>query len=484
MLQTGFPMAICIFSAILKKEGFEVDIFDTTFYKTEKVTSDEARVENLQVKPFKLGAEFENLPSRDQMLTDLEKKVVEFQPDLIAISILEDLYPLARDMLNTIEKFQIPVIAGGVFPTFAPEIVINNPAVTMVCIGEGENAILDLCRKMASGESYESIENLWIKVNGDIKRNKLRKLTNIDVNPIPDFSLFDKKRFLKPMKSKLYKMAPIETHRGCPYACSFCNSSSQKYLYKEHTGKNFFRTKDISTIYNELKMLTQNFGIEYIYFPADTFLAMSNDYLNEFKKMYEKFKLPFYCQTRAETINEETVKHLKDMNCHSISIGLEHGNEDFRYNLLKRRVSNDTYISAIKLLNKTEIMVSVNNIIGFPNETRELVFDTINLNRKLNVYAHNAYFFTPYHGTRLHDLCVKKGFIQKNSQTINITKDSILRMPQFTPDEIKGLVRTFTLYVKFPKSRYDEIRLAEKFDETGNRVFIKLQKEFWKKYFK
>ena len=119
------------------------------------------------------------------------------------------------------------------------------------------------------------------------------------------------------------------------------------------------------------------------------------------------------------------------MNCHSLSIGIEHGNEDFRYKLLKRKVSNKMYIDSIKLLEQSNIMVSVNNVIGFPDETRELAFDTINLNREFNAYAHNAYYFTPYHGTPLREYCVEKEYISGDAQTINITKGTVLNMPQF-----------------------------------------------------
>lgn len=484
MLQTGFPMAICIFSALLKKEGFEVDIFDTTFYKTEDVTSDEARMEKLQIKPFDLGKKFRHLKTKEQMFGDLVKKIEEYRPNLIAISILEDIYPLSVQMLRRIEHFGIPVIAGGVFATFAPEIAISENAVTMVCIGEGEDVLVELCYRLANNKDFSDIRNLWVKKDGEIIKNKMRPIRDINLNPVADFSIFHKDRFLKPMKGKLYKMAPVETHRGCPYMCTFCNSRSQKVLYKAETGDNFLRVKDIGNVYNEIKMLIEKYGVEYIYYPADTFLAMRRGYLREFTKMYKKFALPFYCQTRAETINEDTVRCLDEMGCHSLSIGIEHGNEEFRYQVLKRNVSNKVYIKAMKLLEKTKIMVTVNNMMGFPDETRELAFDTINLNKKFNAYAHNAYYFTPYHGTPLREYCIDRGYISNNMQTTNITKDTVLNMAQFPPDEIRGLIRTFTLYVKFPESRYGEIRLAEKFTEEGNAIFKKLQQEFWQKYFK
>ena len=484
MLQTGFPFAICILSSVLKKAGIDVNLFDSTFYRTQKVTSDEARMENLQVKPFDLGEKFRNLEGKKRMFEDLVDKIEQYEPNLIAISILEDVFPLAVEMLHSIKHFEIPKIAGGVFPTFSPDAIFDKTNVDMVCIGEGEEVIKEVCLKLADKEDISRVENLWVKRNGKIIKNKLRHLINLDDNPFPDFSIFSEDRFLKPMKGKLLKMGPVETDRGCPFNCAFCNSRSQKSLYKNETGENFFRVKDIGKIYDDLRYLVDKYDVEYIYFPSDSFLSIGKNFLREFSTMYKKIGLPFYCQTRPETISEETVDLLERMGCHSLSMGIEHGNEEFRKKVLLRKVSNNTYINAIKLLEKSKIMVAVNNMIGFPDETRELAFDTINLNRKLNVYAHNAYYFTPYHGSALRKYCENRGYISKDSQTVNITKGTILNMPQFSADEINGLIRTFTLYVKFPESRFDEIRQAEKFTDGGNAVFKKLQQEFWKKFFR
>lgn len=484
MLQTTFPMGIAILSAVLKREGFGVDIFETPFYETEELSSDEARAANLQIARFNLGEKFKHLRSRQQMYEDLVKKAEEYKPGLLAVSILEDLYPQALELLRTVKKFKIPTVAGGPFPTFAPEKVIKEETIDMVCLGEGEEVLLELCRKLAAGEDHSAIKNLWVKKNGKVIKNEMHQLQDISLGPPPDFSVFDERRFSKPMKGKVYRMALVETHRGCPYTCAFCASHAISQLYKDSTGEHYFRTKDISVVHDELKILVDKYKVEFIYFPAEVFLAMSKSYLKEFVEMYKEFRLPFFCQSRAELINEETVRCLTEMNCHSLAVGIEQGNEEFRYNKLNRRVSNETYINAIKCLEKTDIKVSVNNIVGFPDETRELVFDTINLNRCFNVYQINAYYFTPYHGTALREYCVQKGYINDDTQTINITKDTVLNMPSMSADEIRGLVRTFTLYVRFPIERYPEIARAEKFDDEGNRVFKKLQAEYWEKYLK
>lgn len=483
MLQTTLPLGIAILSSTLKNAGYVVDIFDTTFYKTEDISSDDARVGNLQISKFTLNNEIQSLRTKQQMHDDLFEKVNEFKPNLIAVSIFEDLYPLTLKLLHTIKDFNIFTIAGGPFPTVAPEKVIKEPTIDAVCIGEGETALLDLCNKLSTNNIYTSINNLWVKKNNVIIKNNMND--PIDLNQIqsPDFSIFDKRRFYKPMKGKVYRTGLIETHRGCPYTCTFCSSHALSKLYKQKTGINYFRSKNINKIHDEIKSMIEKYDIEFLYFTSEVLLN-SRKYIKEFSEMYEEFKLPFFCQSRAEAINEETVGYLKDMNCHSIAIGIEHGNENFRYNILNRKVSNKTYINALDCLEKTDIKVSVNNIIGFPDETRELIFDTINLNKQFNVYQINAYFFTPYHGTALRDYCVKKGYIKENTQTNTVTKTTVLNMPSLSQEEIKGLVRTFNLYVRFPKERYSEIKKAERFTDEGNLIFNKLKDEYWEKYLK
>jgi hypothetical protein len=55
-------------------------------------------------------------------------------------------------------------------------------------------------------------------------------------------------------------------------------------------------------------------------------------------------------------------------------------------------------------------------------------------------------------------------------------------MPTISKDEIQGLARTFSFYVKFPKERFSDIKVAEKFDDKGNAMWEKLSSEFTDKY--
>ena len=79
------------------------------------------------------------------------------------------------------QKNNIPVLAGGVFPTFAPEICSKYDLIDMVCVGEGENALIDLCKKIENKEDHLDVTNLWVKKDGKVvKKNTISN--PVDIN--------------------------------------------------------------------------------------------------------------------------------------------------------------------------------------------------------------------------------------------------------------------------------------------------------------
>lgn len=476
-------ISIGIFAALLKENGFNVDLFDTTLYSDpDEVGSDDAKQENLQVRPFNYAERGIKLKETD-LQEDLIKKVADFKPDMIAVSVLESTYPTAVSMLRVFEGSNIPVIVGGVFATFAPEIVLSNKCVSAVCIGEGEDTIIDLCKRIAAGEDYSDIENICFRKGDKIIRNKLRKLVDINNLPMPDYSLFETERFFRPMAGKVYKTVPIETSRGCPYSCTFCNSPSLAKLYRNSNSKVFFRKKSMDRIQQELRYLIKKWDAEYVYFTSDTFLVINDEEFDRFIDIYSEFKLPFWLQSRAETITEYRAEKLKEVGCHRISIGLEHGNNEFRKIVLKKKFDNDQIIKSSKIIADAGIPLTVNNIIGFPDETRKLIFDTIELNRQLIFDTSNCAVFTPFHGTHLQKVCVEKGYTSPDYTPGSMNIDVALNMPNISKEEIKGLRRTFALYARMPKEFWPKILIAEKYDEEGNRMFSELRKIYQEKYF-
>jgi len=229
----------------------------------------------------------------------------------------------------------------------------------------------------------------------------------------------------------------------------------------------------------EIENHIEKYNVEYIYFWADTFLAWNNKEFDQFCEMYEEFKLPFWCQTRIETIEEDKFRRLKELGLDRVTFGLEHGNEQFRRDIVKRDYSNDDAVDKIKIIEKLGLTFSVNNIIGFPDETRELAFDTIELNRRFNSDNTSCSILVPFHGTELHNYAVKKGYLDPNIIcAVSNSGESLLNMPQWDKKDMTRLRDVFAMYIKFPKERWPEIKKAE----TDEVLRSKLREEFVKTY--
>ena len=482
MMATLVPINISLLSTCLKTNGFQVDLFDTTFYKTEETSFEQKRVEILQIKEF----DFEEsgiVYKETNIYDDLIKKVTDYKPDLIAITIVEDTYSLALSLLNAIRHFSIPVIAGGVFVTFSPDEVISNACVDMICIGEGEEVLVELCEKMYMNNDYSTVKNLWIKKDKLIIKNPLRKLVDINKLPYIEYDIFEKKRLCRPMLGKIYMMIHTEMDRGCPYDCTYCEAPHLRKLFKENGCGTYYRRKDGDRLVAEMRYLVKKYSPDYVNFNSESFLARPIEELKKFAENYKKIGLPFWCQSRPETVTEEKIKILKEMNCQNLQFGIEHGNEKFRAKMLNRYGSNKQILNALKIVEKYKIAYTVNNIIGFPDETRELIFDTIRLNRQINPTTINCFLFTPYKGTRLYQYCIEHGYLDKNAKVHQLLDSVELKMDTISYQELKGLQRTFPLYVKMSESEFDKIRIAERFDDEGNKMFQELRKSYYEKYF-
>lgn len=479
------PPGVALLSAVLKRGGHKVRLFDTTHYDSiegRNTDSDGSKADRLMARPFTMPQMVHIKTSN--CFTDFEQEVAEFQPDLLALSSTEDTWELGIKLLKRVRHLNILTIAGGVFPTFAPKLALSFPEIDLICKGEGEDALLTLCDRLSKGQSYVDISNLWIKKADGSTTVNPTKMVDMDANPLIDMSIFEEGRYYRPMGGRVWRMFPVETHRGCPYTCAFCNSPSQMELYKNAEGKSYLRRKSFANMRRELLFYKNDMKAEYLYFWADTFFSWKKGEFEEFAEMYKEIGLPFWCQTRIETVTEERLALMKKIGCSRLSFGLEHGNEQFRKTRLRRPVTNDLMIKNFKVVKDSGIPFSVNNIMGFPHETTEMAFDTIRFNKFVDSDDRNAYHFTPFHGTPLREECERLGYVKYEDIVQSfVAGDSLLDMPQFPKKRVLSIIKTFNMYVKFPESRWDEIRKAEEETPEGLKIYSELREEFMDKFF-
>ncbi|ODS30447.1 MAG: oxidoreductase [Candidatus Scalindua rubra] len=479
MMDVLLPVGLSLISACLKEKGFEVKLFDTTFYKISKETGDEIRAKTLQVR--KTNPEEFGLMYKDtDLFEDLKEMIEEYSPDIIGLSCIECTYELGIKMLKSIRHYNIPLIVGGVYATFAPEYIIAEDCVDMVCVGEGEYALVELCTKIVEEQDITSIKNIWIKKDGKIFRNGIREPVNIDELPFQDWSIFDPKRFYKPMGGKISMTGTFEMNRGCPYNCGFCSDYGLNKLYANNGG--YYREKSIKRLIDEMKKKKEEYNLQFAYLVAESFLTTKRERIIEFIKSYKEVDIPFWIEARPESINEENVSLLESAGCEGISIGIESGNLNLRRELLDRNMTDETIIKTFKILERSSLRVSANNIIGFPTETREQIFETIELNRQMNAPGVMVSLYNPYKGTALREYCEEEGLIQKGSLAGDYRSETVLNMPQLSREELLGLQRTFPLYVRFPKSEWPRISKCEGNGQEAEILYKELSREYTEKF--
>lgn len=478
-------IAVGLFTRIYKDHGYQLDLFETTYYTSDKASTSEDRVMLLQARKFSITDEID-IEIKDDMLGDFRRKVEEFKPDLMVFTIVEDAFLQSVEMLSCVEDLNIPHLIGGVFPTNAPARCMDFPEVRMVGLGEGEETVAAVSEAHRLGKSLHDIPGTWYRDDvGEIHKNANPPL--VDINKvIPDFGLFDPRRFYRPMGGRMFKMVPIESYRGCPYACTYCNSPAQRTFTKDAGLGNFMRRKSMVNLRTEIAGLVDKLQPEFLYFMDDSFLARPRKELYDFCDMYEEFKIPFWFNTRAENCDVEMLKRLKSVGCYRMASSVECGNEEFRMKVLQRNVSNQKLIDHFGIIYESGIAFSLDIIIGMPGETRELIMDTVELVRAIKGYdAITASIFTPYHGTTLRSVATMNGWLDPMSICDKGHSTSQLNMPQpmVNKEEIDGLVAVIPLYCYFPKTEWDDIRRAETPDETGLKIRKHLADRYQTEFF-
>ncbi len=464
------PLSIAAFTWILRQEGFEVELFEATKYWDGELSSPQNRVKFLQARDVFARENLELLDS-SAMEVSFREKIKLFKPDLMLYSFTEDMLSRTLQLLRISNTFNIPTVVGGVLATAATEWLISFPEINMIGTGEGEEVVRDIALRISKGQELLNVPNLWIKLaDGSVKRNAIRPYVNLD-NYSTDFSLFEESRFIRPMGGKLHRALPIETFRGCPNQCTYCNSPMHKKIGKE-LHRVFLRRRSIEGIRKEIEHLVKDYKVNLLYIVDDSFLQRPKSEVEEFIEMYKDFRIPFWCNTRAESVSLDILEKLKEVGLFRVSFGIESGNEEFRMKQLKRNISNQKLLSYFNIIDESGIQYSINCIIGFPLETREMVFDTIRFVKQIKGYdTITVSIFTPYRGTVLREDAIKAGWLDPDALTVHTTASSMLDMPYFTRKQIDGLMKTFPLYVEFDETVWPEIEKAERSEPEGDEIY-------------
>jgi radical SAM superfamily enzyme YgiQ (UPF0313 family) len=177
---------------------------------------------------------------------------------------------------------------------------------------------------------------------------------------------------------------------------------------------------------------------------TDFLVSMKFPYLQELSCLYKKeVGLPFMMQAGAETINEGNIKLLKEMNCITMSIGVETGSESLRRKVLHKNISNERIKYAFRLAKEYGIRTTANYMIGLPFETEEDVMESIRFNKELLPPSIAVTYFIPFVGTEFYNLCIEKGYYKKFDPDADTYRESPLETEYLSNRRINELLDIF-----------------------------------------
>jgi anaerobic magnesium-protoporphyrin IX monomethyl ester cyclase len=389
------------------------------------------------------------------------KKIEEFDPDIIAFSVLTGSYKWAVSKAAFLkEKFKKPILFGGVHVFMNPIKTIQEPAIDMICTGEGEVPMKDLCDSIGNGQINYNINGFWYKNSkGEVIKNPPARLVNdLDSLPFADRAIYWKYPGIARRDT-----LPMLGSRGCPYTCTYCFIPSAKKLF-DGLGE-FIRERSAENILAEINQcVALSDAKRNIHFVEDHFgnnRKQSLTVLQGLSKM-KGGKLRWAGAIRIERFNkEEYVKELSKTNHNILGIAVECGDEKYRKEILKRDVKNQEIIDAAHLAGKYGIRYTTLNMLGLPGETFEQALMTLDLNILIKPVYANCYIYQPYPGSELQKYSVEHALIDESViDNIGLSFYDRYWKNNKSLNQIINLQRIFALAVSFPSLKRPLVYMA------------------------
>ncbi len=169
----------------------------------------------------------------------VEKKLKEFQPDVIGLSVYTTHFHHAINYCKYLKSFLLntEIMLGGVHTSIYPlETMTYNSFIDYVCVGEAEVVLPEFIRHYKYDHDFSGIKGLIWRDGENIKYAGPAELANdLDATPFPARHLIPNDQYYNFISTKK-NYTVFNTSRGCPFRCLFCEAGGTKW--RARTAKN------------------------------------------------------------------------------------------------------------------------------------------------------------------------------------------------------------------------------------------------------
>ena len=302
-------------------------------------------------------------------------------------------------LAKSLNPFCTVVFGGPHASHAAAELLGEGSPVDVVVNGEGEETL----RELATVLEAEGVQGLR-RVRGIAFRDNGEVVTTPPRLPIADLDLLpssvdqcDKAFGVDPVR----QLGFIVTSRGCPAACTFCNSP--------RFWGNRLRFRSPRAIVDEIRSIRDHFGLIYFSLRDDTFTADRRRVL-EFCRLLveEEVHILWNCQSRVNFLDEELLVRLKLAGCECVQVGVESGAPSLLETLGKGLVP-EQMVQVADSVRRVGLQLSIYLITGIPGEGEAELQETCRLVERLRPHDGHVSPLAYYPGTSLFEQAVIRG---------------------------------------------------------------------------
>jgi radical SAM superfamily enzyme YgiQ (UPF0313 family) len=391
------PLGLSYIGAFLKKNGYSYTAIDACGEALDQILPYEKN-DKIMVQGLTILQILDKIPA--------DSRLIGFSCSY------SHCWPLVEEIAAAARKnFSDAVfVAGGEHPSAMPEHVLKNGIIDVVIRGEGEETFLDLIKKIENKQSWHEIDGIAF-LNEEkklISNNARQRIKDINSFPYPDWDMWCIEKYIEQQQVSginLGRSMPILGSRGCPYACTFCSNEqmwTRRYIMRE--GK---------AIVDEMEYMSKKYNVSGFSFFDSTFIVNRSktlDFCNELieRNLNISYQLP--AGTRCEVFDDELVFALEKSGLKNFSFAPESGSEMIR-KVVNKQIKIDTFLKAVKAVKKTKMTVGCFIVLGFPEDNKKTMNETLSFIRKLALIGLDDITvskFTPYPGSIYFDTLIKE----------------------------------------------------------------------------
>ncbi|MCS7071445.1 MAG: B12-binding domain-containing radical SAM protein, partial [Anaerolinea sp.] len=281
------PLGILYLSSYLKRAGFSVAVFDSTFAS----------------------------------LADFERRLRETRPSIVGLYVNLMTKFAALRMIRLAKAAGAYVILGGPEPPHYAREYLERGA-DIVVRGEGETALADLIPHLIRHglDGLDRVAGIAFRADdGAVIETPPRPLlADLSANPWPDREAIDIDAYMGVWKQHHGRSSVSVIHaRGCPYTCTWCSHSVYGNTHRRRTP---------ADAADELLWIKERYNPDQIWYADDVF-AINRRWFFQYADELDRrgVRIPFECISRADRLDEPVVARLAQMGCFRLWNGSESG---------------------------------------------------------------------------------------------------------------------------------------------------------------